>query len=229
MVQNLCSQLIQPKAGSRGFGVGLSKLRLTLDVKVFVLMHSNFVRGLLKPWTTAAHALFSIISQTFTAERRAFHWRENEFCLHLQSGKGRIEIHVKKKKCEECPRRKTNPAHMQRAWDCGDISMKPLNGSLSNLLSGFSHKFPNFLWPISYLGTQHQSWPKRQFKMKKTVKKTAFFTGQSHSFSFFACPSHSCELQTQLPQNEAPKQTTSSLDRSGHELSREPFIRAVRV
>ena len=135
----------------------------------------------------------------------------------------------KKKKCEECPRRKTNPAHMQRAWDCGDISMKPLNGSLSNLSSGFSHKFPNFLWPINYLGTQHQSWLKRQFKMKKTVKKTAFFTGQSHSFSFFACPSHSCELQTQLPQNEAPKQTTSSLDRSGHELSREPFIRAVRV
>ena len=31
----------------------------------------------------------------------------------------------KKKKCEECPRRKTNPAHIQRAWDCGDISMKP--------------------------------------------------------------------------------------------------------
>ena len=226
MVQNLCSRLIQPKAGSRGFGVGLSKLRLTLDVKVFVLMHSNFVRGLLKPWTSAAHALFSIISQTFTADRRAFHWRENEFCLHLQKAD---RDSCKKKKCEECPRRKTNPAHMQRAWDCGDISMKPLNGSLSNLSWGISHKFPNFLWPINYLGTQHQSWPKRQFKMKKAVKKTAFFTGQSHSFSFFACPSHSCELQTQLPQNEAPKQTTSSLDRSGHELSREPFIRAVRV
>ena len=138
-------------------------------------MHSNVVRGLLKPWTTAAHALFSIISQTFTAERRASHWRENEFCLHLQSGKRRIEIHVKKKKCEECPRRKTNPAHMQRAWDCGDISMKPLNGSLSNLSSGFSHKFPNFLWPINYLGTQHQSWLKRQFKMKRTVKKKQRF------------------------------------------------------
>ena len=61
-----------------GFGVGLSKPRLTLDVKVFV------VRGLLKPWTTAAHSLFSIISQTFTSERRALEWRENEFCLHLQ-------------------------------------------------------------------------------------------------------------------------------------------------
>ena len=193
-------------------------------------MHSNVVRGLLKPWTTAAHALFSIISQTFTAERRALQWRENEFCLHLhlQNGKWQIEIHVKKK-CVECPRRKTNPAHMQRAWDCGDISMKPLNGSLSNLSWGFSHKFPNFLWPINYLGTQHQSWLKRQFKMKKTVKKTAFFTGQSQSFSFFARPSHCCEMQTQLPQNEVPKQTTSSLDRSGRELSREPFIRAVRV
>ena len=81
----------------------------------------------------------------------------------------------KKKKFVECHRRNTNPAHMQRAWDCGDLSMKPLNGSLSNLLSGFSHKFPNFLWPISYLGTQHQSWPKRQFKMKKTVKKKQRF------------------------------------------------------
>ena len=132
-------------------------------------MHSNVVRGLLKPWTTAAHAVFSIIFQTFTAERRALQWRENEFCLHLQSGKWRIE------KCVECPRRKTNPAHMQPAWDCGDMSMKPLNGSLSNLLSGFSHKFPSFLWPINYLGTQHQSWPKRQFKMKKKVKKKQRF------------------------------------------------------
>ena len=105
----------------------------------------------------------------------------------------------KKKKCFECPRRNTNPAHMQRAWDCGDLSMKPLNGSLSNLLSGFSHKFPNFLWPISYLGTQHQSWPKRQFKMKKTVKKTAFFTGQSQSFSFFARPSHCWRWKRNYP------------------------------
>ena len=37
-----------------------------------------------QPGTTAAHALFSIISQTVTAERRALEWRENEFCLHLQ-------------------------------------------------------------------------------------------------------------------------------------------------
>ena len=55
-------------------------------------------------------------SQTFTAERRALQWQENEFCLHLhlQSGKWRMEIRVKKK-CVECPRKKTNPAHMQRA------------------------------------------------------------------------------------------------------------------
>ena len=90
----------------------------------------------------------------------------------------------KKKKCVECPRRNTNPAHMQRAWDCGDLSMKPLNGSLSNLLSGFSHKFPNFLWPISYLGTQHQSWPKRQFKMKKTVKKQRFLRARVSRLAF---------------------------------------------
>ena len=35
-------------------------------------------------------------------------------CLHLHRGKWRIEIHVKKEMCE-CPKRKTNPAHMQRA------------------------------------------------------------------------------------------------------------------
>ena len=52
-----------------------------------------------QPGTTAAHALFSIISQTVTAERRALQWRENEFCLHLQSGKWRIEIHAKKEMC----------------------------------------------------------------------------------------------------------------------------------
>ena len=52
-----------------------------------------------QPGTTAAHALFSIISQTVTAERRALQWRENEFCLHLQSGKWRIEIHGKKEMC----------------------------------------------------------------------------------------------------------------------------------
>ena len=66
-------------------------------------MHSNVVRGLLKPWTTAAHALFSIISQTFPAERRASQWRENEFCLHLQRRKWRIEIPVKKKNVLSAP------------------------------------------------------------------------------------------------------------------------------
>ena len=146
MVQNLCSQLIQPKAGSRGFGVGLSKLRLTLDVKVFVLMHSNFVRGLLKPWTTAAHALFSIISQTFTADRRAFQWRENEFCLHLQSGKRRIEIHVKKRNVRSAPEEK------QILLICSELEIAGTSRwnhpaclkSLSNLSSGFSHKVSQF-------------------------------------------------------------------------------------
>ena len=50
-----------------------------------------------------------------------------------------------------------------------------LKGSLSNLSSGFSHKFPNFLWPVNYQLIKHQSWPKRQFKMKKTVKKNQRF------------------------------------------------------
>ena len=41
-------------------------------------MRSNVVGGLLKPWTIAAHALFSIISQSSTAEWRALQWREND-------------------------------------------------------------------------------------------------------------------------------------------------------
>ena len=162
MVQNLCSRLIQPKASSsrglswpRGFGMGFFKPRLILDVKVFRINALKRCPRLAEAVNDCcACSVFNYIP-AFTAERRALQWRKNEFCLHLhlQSGKWRIEIHVKKK-CVECPRRKTNPAHMQRAWDCGDISMKPLNGSLSKLSSGFSHKFPNFLWPINYLGTQ---------------------------------------------------------------------------
>ena len=34
--------------------------------------------GLLKPWTIAEHSLFSIIPQTFIAQRRALQWWENE-------------------------------------------------------------------------------------------------------------------------------------------------------
>ena len=96
---------------------------------------------------------------------------------------------------------------------------------------GFRISFPIFFDQLITWEPNKQSWPKRQFKLKwkRQWKKTAFFTGQSQSFSFFARPSHCCEMQTQLPQNEAPNQTTSSLDRAGRELSREPFIRAVRV
>ena len=49
---------------------------------------------------------------------------------------------------------------------------------------GFRIKFPNFLWPINYLGTQHQSWPKRQFKMKKTVKKQRFLRARVSRLAF---------------------------------------------
>ena len=156
---------------------------------------------------------------------------------------------------------------MQRAWDCGDISMKPLNGSLSNLSWRLSHKFPNFLWPINYLGVANGTsknvglgkfwqdleisetflislevsffhglfllflslglgfltristsrrvsdftirhpftWEPNtnldwrdslKWKIKDSEKKTALFTGQSQSFSFFARQSHCCEMQT---------------------------------
>ena len=195
-------------------------------------MHSNVVRGLLKPWTTAAHALFSIISQTFTAERRALQWRENEFCLHLhlQSGKWRIENHVKKK-CVECPRRKQILLICSELEIAGTSRWNHSTNRCRIFRRGFRISFPIFFDQLITWEPNKQSWPKRQFKLKwkRQWKKTAFFTGQSQSFSFFARPSHCCEMQTQLPQNEAPNQTTSSLDRSGRELSREPFIRAVRV
>ena len=194
-------------------------------------MYPNVVRSLLKPWTTAAHALFSIFSQTFTAERRALQWQENEFCLHLhlQSGKWRIEIHVKKETCG-VPQKKNKSCsyaaslRLRSRWNHSTDRCRIFR-------RGFRISFPIFFDQLITWEPNKQSWPKRQFKLKwkRQWKKTAFFTGQSQSFSFFARPSHCCEMQTQLPQNEAPKQTTSSLDRSGHELSREPFIRAVRV
>ena len=141
-------------------------------------MHSNVVHGLLKQWTTAGHALFSIISQTFTAERRTLQWQENEFCLHFTKWKMADRDSHKKRNVWSAPEEKhANTAHKQQAWDCRDISTKPRNGSLLNFLLGFSHKSPNFLWPINYLGTQHQSWPKKQLKMKKIVKKNSVFYG----------------------------------------------------
>ena len=54
--------------------------------------------------------------------------------INLQSGKWRIEIHVKKETCG-VPQKK--------------------NKSCSYAASLRLHKFPNFLWPINYLGTQH--------------------------------------------------------------------------
>ena len=194
-------------------------------------MHSNVVRGLLKPWTTAAHALFSIISQTFTADRRAFHWRENEFCLHLQSGKRRIEIHVKKRNVRSAPEEKQILLICSELEIAGTSRWNHSTDRCRIFRRGFRISFPIFFDQLITWEPNKQSWPKRQFKLKwkRQWKKTAFFTGQSQSFSFFARPSHCCEMQTQLPQNEAPNQTTSSLDRAGRELSREPFIRAVRV
>ena len=55
-----------------------------------------------------------------------FHGRETRVAVvgkwvlfTFTNWKWRIEIDVKNKKRVECPRRKTNPAHMQRTWDCG--------------------------------------------------------------------------------------------------------------
>ena len=109
----------------------------------------------------------SVLTQTFMAERRPLQWRENEFCLrllHLKSGKRRrrrIEIHLKKRN---------------------------VSGAADEKLILLMQRTANFLWQIiNYLRTQHQSWPKRQFKMKRAMRNvsTAFFGGQSQSFSFF--------------------------------------------
>ena len=57
-----------PRSSPRGWGLDWCLMP----------MRSNVVGGLLKPWTIAAHALFSIISQSSTAEWRALQWREND-------------------------------------------------------------------------------------------------------------------------------------------------------
>ena len=41
----------------------------------------------------------------------------------------------KEKKCVECPRRKTNPAHMQQAWDCGQFDVCVTSASVNSPIS----------------------------------------------------------------------------------------------
>ena len=119
-----------------------------------------------------------------------------------KSGKWWIEIHVKKEMCGVPQKKNKSCLYAESLRLRGHLDETTQRIAVESFV-GFSHKFPNFLWSINYLGIQHQSWPKKQFKMKKdSEKKTALFTGQSQSFSIFARPSHCYEMQTQLPQNE---------------------------
>ena len=74
---------------------------------------------MLRPWKNVAHALFSIISQTFTAERLALQWREND---------------LQHKSCTREPEISSKPHLIHRR----NISFKPLDWSLTN----FSSRFP---------------------------------------------------------------------------------------
>ena len=169
-------------------------------------MHSNVVRGLLKPWTTAAHALFSIISQTFTAERRALQWRENELSLHLQSGKWWIEIHVKKRNVWSASEEKQILLICSELKIAGTSRWNHSTDCCRIFRRGFRISFLIFFDQLITWEPDTNLDRRDSLKWKTRRKETAFFTSQSQSFSFFARPSHCCEMQTQLPQNEAPKQ-----------------------
>ena len=140
-------------------------------------MHSNVVRGLLNPRTIASRALFSIISQNFTAERRVLHlcgWkmtcctREPEFLLNS-----------------------TSSALIHR-WN---ISFKRLTRSIDRWQT-FRRGFLT-----SFATAQHLSWPKCSFETKTKGFYMVILPDQSQSFRFFARSNYCCKLY------EAAKQT----------------------
>ena len=127
-------------------------------------MHPYVVRGLLNPKTIA---VFSVIYQTFTSERRALNWRENDL-LHERAEKFIYFLHF---------------IHRR------NISLNPLDWSLTNFSTRVPHKFLNSLVLIL---TEMLIW-----KENDSVKY-GDFSVQSQSFRLFA----GSKLR------EAPKQTT---------------------
>ena len=101
--------------------------------------------------------------------------------------------------------------HLIHLWN---ISFKRLDWSLTNFSSKFPHKFRN---STALILTEMLIWN------EKDSVKYGDFPDQSQSFRFFARSRQCSKLR------KAPKQTTSSLDWSGRELSPELFIRTVRV
>ena len=131
-------------------------------------MHSNVVRGLLNPRTIASRALLSIISQTFTAERRVLQWWENDL-LHERAGIS-SKLHLIS----------SHPS-LEYLFQ----TTHSLDWSLTNFSSRFSHKFRN---SVALILTEMFIWN------EKDRIKCANFPDQSQSFRFFARSSHCCKL-----------------------------------
>ena len=131
-------------------------------------MHSNVVRGLLNPRTIASRALFSIISQTFIAERRVLQWWENDL-LHERAGISSKFYLIS-----------SHPS-LEYLFQTTHL----LDWSLKNFSSRFSNKFRN---SPSLILTEMFIWN------EKGRIKYGNFPDQSQSFRFFARSSHCCKL-----------------------------------
>ena len=103
------------------FGLGVSLPRLTLDVKVFVKMHSNVVSGLL---------MFSCWSR----ERLL-----RMLCFKLYSRPSR----PRDARCSGGKWPAARESQKFRLNSTPSISFKPLDWSLTNLSTRFPHKFRN--------------------------------------------------------------------------------------
>ena len=152
-------------------------------------MHSNVVRGVLKPWANAARTQLNLTPD--------IHGRATRFGGKMTCCTREPAISSK--------------LHLIHLWN---ISFKRPDWSLTNFSSRFPRKFHNS--PALIL-TEMLIWN------EKGSVKYGDIPDQSQSFRTFARSSHCCKLR------KAPKQTTSSLDRFGHELIPELFIRTVRV
>ena len=129
--------------------------------------------GLLKPWTIAEHSLFSIIPQTFIAQRRALQWWENE----------------------------------------------PRERKISSIAGTSRSNHSIDRWRTFRPGFRRTSIATSQHLTELLIWNKLIKLIWAKDVSHFARSIHCCKLR------EVPKQTTSSLDLSCRELSRELFIR----
>ena len=109
---------------------------------MLVKRRSNVLRGLLKPWTTAAHALFLLLCPSFCIRSRPLVAERGKWCSN------------RKKERLEYFRGKTDRPDLRRTRN--SISARQLRDL----------NFGDFLWQIYYLEAQNQSWLKFWFKTK---------------------------------------------------------------